>query len=112
MMVGRDISHLCPERNAEIGEEILRVDNLYTEDKIEDVSFSVKRGEVVGFSGLVGSGRTETMRAIYGIDKIKSGEVTYFGKKRKYKNPRDAIKNGIGLLAKDKKNKELVSEHI
>lgn len=110
MMVGRDISQLFPERNAEIGEEILRVDNLYTEDKIEDVSFSVKRGEVVGFSGLVGSGRTETMRAIYGIDKIKSGEVTYFGKKMKFKNPRDAIKNGFGLLAEDRKNQGLVIE--
>lgn len=110
MMVGRDISQLFPERNSEIGEEILRVDNLYTEDKIEDVSFSVKRGEVVGFSGLVGSGRTETMRAIYGIDKIKSGEVTYFGKKMKFKNPRDAIKNGFGLLAEDRKNQGLVIE--
>lgn len=110
MMVGRDISQLFPDRNAEIGKEILRVENLYANQHIEDVSFSVKQGEVVGFSGLVGSGRTETMRAIFGADKIESGKIIYFGKEVRFKSPREAIKNGFGLLAEDRKNQGLIIE--
>ncbi|WP_316569167.1 sugar ABC transporter ATP-binding protein [Neobacillus sp. YIM B06451] len=110
MMVGREITHLFPERHAKIGEEILRVENLSAGSMVNDVSFSVRRGEVVGFSGLVGSGRTETMRAIFGADKRDSGKVIYFGKEVHFKDPREAIKNGLGLLTEDRKKQGLLLE--
>lgn len=108
MMVGREIEQLFPDRHAEIGEEILRVENLYTADLVEDVSFSLRKGEVLGFSGLVGSGRTETMRAIFGVDKKTAGKVYYFGKEVNIKNPKQAIKLGIGLLPEDRKTQGLL----
>ncbi|QKI81551.1 sugar ABC transporter ATP-binding protein [Kroppenstedtia eburnea] len=108
MMVGRKIEHLFPERHAEIGEEILRVQNLSTADLVKNVSFSLRRGEVLGFSGLVGSGRTETMRAIFGADRKTSGKIGYFGKEVDIKNPKQAIKLGIGLLPEDRKTQGLL----
>lgn len=108
MMVGREIEQLFPERNAEIGEEILRVENLKTGDLVEDVSFSLRKGEVLGFSGLVGSGRTETMRAIFGADRKTSGKVLYFGEEVNFKNPKQAIRKGIGLLPEDRKSQGLL----
>lgn len=108
MMVGREIEQLFPERNAVIGEEILRVENLCTTDLVEDACFTLRKGEVLGFSGLVGSGRTETMRAIFGADKKKSGKIFYFGKEVNIKNPKQAIKLGIGLLPEDRKSQGLL----
>jgi ribose transport system ATP-binding protein len=108
LMVGREITQLFPERHAKIGEEILRVENLFAGGMVNDVSFSVRRGEVVGFSGLVGAGRTETMRAIFGADKKKSGKVIYFGEEVTFKGPREAIKNGFGLLPEDRKKQGLL----
>lgn len=110
MMVGREITQLFPERNAEIGEEILRVENLNAGDMVKDVSFTVRSGEVVGFSGLVGSGRTEAMRAIFGADKKKSGKVIFFGKEVNFKDPKEAINNGFGLLPEDRKKQGLLLE--
>ncbi|SIT73148.1 sugar ABC transporter ATP-binding protein [Edaphobacillus lindanitolerans] len=108
MMVGREIEQLFPERNAEIGEEILRVENLAAGDLVEDVSFSLRKGEVLGFSGLVGSGRTETMRAIFGADKKSSGKVRYFGEEVNFRSPKQAIRKGIGLLPEDRKTQGLL----
>ncbi|WP_163536330.1 sugar ABC transporter ATP-binding protein [Gracilibacillus sp. YIM 98692] len=110
MMVGRDIEQLFPERNAEIGEEILRVENLSTSDMVKEVNFSVRKGEVVGFSGLVGAGRTETMRAIFGADKKSSGKVIYFGEEVNFKSPKDAIRNKFGLVPEDRKKQGLLLE--
>jgi ribose transport system ATP-binding protein len=109
-MVGRQLTQLFPERNAKIGEEILKVENLRVGSTVNDVSFSVRSGEVVGFSGLVGAGRTEAMRAIFGADKKDSGKVIYFGKESNFKNPKDAIKNGFGLLPEDRKDQGLLVE--
>ncbi|MGF7089168.1 ribose transport system ATP-binding protein [Kroppenstedtia sanguinis] len=108
MMVGRKIEQLFPERHAEIGEEILQVENLSTRDLVKNVSFSLRRGEVLGFSGLVGSGRTETMRAIFGADRKASGKIGYFGKEVDIKNPKQAIQLGIGLLPEDRKTQGLL----
>lgn len=108
LMVGREIEQLFPERHAEIGEEILRVENLSTADLVEGVNFSLRKGEVVGFSGLVGSGRTETMRAIFGADKKTDGKIYYFGKEVSIKDPKQAIKLGIGLLPEDRKTQGLL----
>ena len=74
MMIGREMTEMFPERHAKIGETILEVQNLCA-GMVQDVSFSVKAGEVLGFNGLVGAGRTETMRALFGADKKESGKV-------------------------------------
>lgn len=108
LMVGREIEQLFPERNATIGEEILRIENLCTAGLVEDASFSLRKGEVLGFSGLVGSGRTETMRAIFGADRKTNGKVIYFGEEVEIKNPKMAIKLGIGLLPEDRKTQGLL----
>ncbi|WP_297747403.1 sugar ABC transporter ATP-binding protein [uncultured Tessaracoccus sp.] len=108
LMVGRDIMQMFPERHAEIGDELLKVEGLCAGDRIHDVSFNVRRGEVVGFSGLVGSGRTETMRALFGADRRTGGTVIWKGKEIAPKNPRAAIRMGIGLLPEDRKSQGLV----
>ncbi|MEK4406186.1 sugar ABC transporter ATP-binding protein [Sporosarcina sp. FSL K6-6792] len=108
LMVGREIEQLFPERHAKIEEEILRVENLSTADLVENASFSLRKGEVLGFSGLVGSGRTETMRAIFGADRKTNGKIIYFGKEVNIKNPKTAIKLGIGLLPEDRKSQGLL----
>lgn len=110
MMVGREITQLFPERNAVIGDEILRVENLNAGEMVKDVSFTVKSGEVVGFSGLVGSGRTEAMRAIFGADKKNSGKVIFFGEEVNFKDPKEAIQHGFGLLPEDRKKQGLLLE--
>lgn len=113
MMVGREIAQLFPEREGHAPEgneqeELLRVENLTVGDRVKDVSFSVGRGEIVGFSGLVGAGRTETMRAIYGADKRTGGEIFWKGEKISPKSPRKSIRMGIGLLPEDRKTQGLV----
>lgn len=110
MMVGREIEQLFPERKAEIGDEALVVEHLYAGEAVKNVSFSVKKGEIVGFSGLIGAGRTETMRAIFGADKIDSGKVKYFGEEVQFKNPKEAIENGMGLVPEDRKKQGLLLE--
>ena len=110
MMVGRELSDFFPKRNTEIGEVVLKVDNLHAGRMVRDVSFEVRAGEVVGFGGLVGSGRTETMRAIFGADKREGGVINYFGEERSFKNPRDAVKHGFGMLPEDRKQQGLLLE--
>jgi len=110
MMVGREITQLFPERNAVIGDEILKVENLNAGKTVRDVSFTIKSGEVVGFSGLVGSGRTEAMRTIFGADKRDSGKVVFLGKEVNFKDPKEAIQHGFGLLPEDRKKQGLLLE--
>ena len=108
-MVGRDIGDTYSNlsRNDTLGEVILEVKNLTTYD-ITDVSFSIKRGEVLGFAGLVGAGRTEVVRAIFGRDKILSGEIIFDGEKVEFKEPKDAIEKGIALCPEDRKEQGLL----
>lgn len=87
---------------AEIGETVLEVKNL-TGQGFRNISFQLHKGEILGFYGLVGSGRSETMRAIFGMDPCQSGEILLEGKPLKVKNPRDAIKHGIALIPEDRK---------
>lgn len=110
MMVGRELTQLFPPRKAAIGKEVLRVEALNSGQLVKNISFHVKSGEVLGFSGLVGSGRTETMRAIFGADRKDSGDIIYFGKKVNFKNPKEAIKSGFGLLPEDRKKQGLLLE--
>jgi len=110
MMVGRELKDLFPARNAKIGEVVLSAENIRSSPRVNNVSFYVRAGEVVGFSGLVGVGRTETMRAIFGADRMESGRVVYYGKDTHFKDPKDAVKNKFGMLPEDRKNEGVLLE--
>ena len=103
MMVGREVNSAYPKRTAHIGEEVLRVENLCRKDRKQNVSFTLRKGEVLGIAGLVGAGRTEIMRAIFGIDYVNTLDVYINGKKVKITNPAAAKKHGIAFLTEDRK---------
>ena len=107
-MIGRELSQMFPQRNARIGDVVLKVEGLSIGDKIKDISFEVRQGEVLGFSGLVGAGRTEVMRAIFGADAMTSGKIYYLGEELHLKEPRDAVRKGIGYLAENRKSQGLL----
>ena len=109
-MVGRDIATLFPKEDAEIGAAVLTVDRLYRAGVFSDISFEVRAGEIVALSGLVGAGRTEVARAIFGIDRYDSGTVTVGGKKLKAHSPQAAISAGIGFVPEDRRKQGLVME--
>jgi len=106
-MVGRELKEKFPRVTKSIGEEVFTVSGL-TSDKIRDISFSVNAGEILGFGGLVGSGRTETARAIFGLDNKLSGNIKIRDKVVDIKTPRDAIAAGIGFVTEDRKDEGLV----
>ena len=106
-MIGRPLQNLYLKEPAEITDVMLEVKNLTRKGVFEDISFNVRKGEVVGFFGLVGAGRSEIMRAIFGVDKYNSGEVILDGKKLKGGNPAAAIKAGIGFCTEDRKKEGL-----
>ncbi|MCC8165748.1 MAG: sugar ABC transporter ATP-binding protein [Planctomycetes bacterium] len=108
MMVGREMNQLFPERHATIGDVVLTVENLNAGPMVRDVAFSVRSGEVLGFSGLVGAGRSETMRAIFGADRKESGTVTLDGEPANFKSARQAVRGGLGMLPEDRKNSGLL----
>lgn len=108
MMIGRNLEALFPERNAQIGKEILKIVNLSTKEKLKNVSLTVHAGEVVGLAGLVGSGRTEIARALFGVDKLESGEFILDGNSIQTKSPSDAVAKGIGLVPESRKEDGLV----
>lgn len=107
-MVGRELHDVFPEKNNQVQGEVLKVTNLRREGVFSNISFTLKKGEVLGFSGLMGAGRTEIMRAIYGLDRLDDGEIYIHGKKVSIKSPKDAIKNKIGLVSEDRKGVGLV----
>lgn len=102
-MVGRKISALYPKQDVEIGETALSVRNLTKNGKFYDVSFDVKKGEILGFSGLVGAGRSEVMEALFGYEPADSGEIYIGGVKRQISSPRDAIKYKLAFLTENRK---------
>lgn len=110
MMVGRSLEEKYPERHASIGEEVLRVDHLSGE-KFTDVSFSIRSGEILGVFGLVGAGRTETMRGLFGADPISGGKVLLHGKELHIRSPQGAIANGIVLISENRKEEGLILIH-
>ena len=104
MMVGREISKdRIRSKNTAREEDCLRVEHLSQGKKLKDISIHVKRGEIVGLAGLVGSGRTELANAIYGIDPIDSGDVWLLGKQLKKRTPAICIKNGMGFIPENRK---------
>lgn len=108
LMVNRELTELFPKEKAPIGQEILRVDGLSTKGFLKDISFSLHKGEVLGIAGLLGAGRTELARAIFGLDKITSGTIRINGANQKIGSPRTAINSGIGFLTEDRKSQGLV----
>jgi ABC-type sugar transport system ATPase subunit len=107
MMVGREISEMFPKTNIATDEEILRVEGLYGKC-FHNISFTLHREEILGFAGLMGAGRTEIMRAIFGLDPIFNGDIYLKGKKIKIQNTHDSISQGIGYVSEDRKGLGLV----
>jgi ribose transport system ATP-binding protein len=104
LMVGRIIYESAPELPETPNQEVvLEVRNLNRGRVLRDVNFSLKKGEILGFAGLIGAGRTEVARAIFGADSFDTGEIYIKGKKVHLKSPRDAVKHGIGYLSEDRK---------
>jgi inositol transport system ATP-binding protein len=103
LMVGRTISNIFPKEHAEIGETVLELKNVTRYGVFKDVSFSVRKGEILGLSGLVGAGRTEVARAIFGLDPIDEGEIRLEGQPIKLKTSSDAISHGIAMVSEDRK---------
>ncbi len=108
MMVGRKLENEFPPRSRKRGEARLVVQGLSRGSAVRNVSFSVHRGEVLGLAGLVGAGRTETVRLIFGADRLDCGRVFLDGRELRIKSPVDAIRAGICLLTEDRKNQGLV----
>jgi len=102
MMVGRTIENEYPPRPNSVGEMILEVEDINTK-LLKNVHFNLKKGEILGFVGLVGSGRTETVRALFGADKVKNKSIQIDGKLVSINNPIDAIKNGLAMVPEDRK---------
>ena len=107
-MVGRTLDNLYPKEFGTKGDVWLEAKNLNEAGVLHDVSFKAYAGQITGFAGLVGAGRTETMRAIFGADKLDGGEVYIKGEKAHIHSPKDAIKKKIAFLTEDRKGQGLV----
>jgi ABC-type sugar transport system ATPase subunit len=114
-MIGRKIDTLYPKRSTPVGDEVLRVENLSVDhpkilDKflVKDISFDLRQGEVLGFAGLIGAGRSEVLSAIYGSLKKKTGDIYIKGKKVSISCESDAISNGISMVTEDRKKDGLM----
>lgn len=110
MMIGRTIGERFPKRDVQVGKEVIRVEGLTSGKLFKNVNFSVKAGEVLGVSGLMGAGRTEIMQAIFGNIPVESGKIYIDGKEVTIKNPRQAIAAGIGFITEDRKTEGLLLE--
>ena len=108
LMVGRDLRDQYPKQPAPLGTEALRVEHLRRDGVLHDISFTLRRGEVLGVAGLMGSGRTELARAIFGADAVDGGHVFIRGQLKKISSPRAAISLGVGFLTEDRKHQGLV----
>ena len=110
MMIGREIGERFPKRDSKIGDVVLKVEGLTSGKLFHDVEFEVRAGEVLGVAGLMGAGRTEIMQAIFGNLKKDSGKIYIDGEEVTIKNPRQAIKAGIGFVTEDRKTEGLLLE--
>jgi ABC-type sugar transport system ATPase subunit len=108
LMVGRSLDNEFPTREAVVGDVRLSARNLERGSWVRDVSLDLRSGEIVGLTGLVGAGRTETARLIFGADRMESGEVHLDGRRLDIRSPRDAIREGVCLLTEDRKGQGLV----
>ncbi|MCL6426579.1 ribose ABC transporter ATP-binding protein RbsA [Bacillus subtilis] len=107
-MVGRELTERYPKRTPSLGDKVFEVKNASVKGSFEDVSFYVRSGEIVGVSGLMGAGRTEMMRALFGVDRLDTGEIWIAGKKTAIKNPQEAVKKGLGFITENRKDEGLL----
>jgi len=109
MMVGRPLAAMFPERGARgLGEDLVEVRDLEAGRKVRGVSFRVRAGEIVGLGGLVGSGRTEVARLIFGADRLDAGSIAIRGKAVRLRSPRDAVRAGVALVPEDRKHQGVI----
>jgi inositol transport system ATP-binding protein len=112
LMVGREITKLFPKEDIPMGEVFMEVRNLTQGPehggRFRNINFDLRRGEILGFAGLVGAGRSEVMRAIFGLDSFTSGQIVINGKKIKIRNTAESIKNGIAMISEDRRMYGLV----
>jgi ABC-type sugar transport system ATPase subunit len=101
IIAGRSLSSMFPKTEPDIGDVVLEVKHMVS-SVVNDVSFLLHEGEILGLCGLMGAGRTEIARALYGLDKLESGEIMIQGKPAKINTPRDAIRFGIGMITEDR----------
>jgi ribose transport system ATP-binding protein len=109
-MVGREITDIFSREKAEQKDVVIEVKNLYRKGVFAPISFSVRSGEVLGFSGLMGAGRTEIMRCLFGLDKHDGGEIYVNGKKVNISSPKDAIRAGICLVSEDRRREGIIPQ--
>lgn len=110
LMVGREIDNLYPKPEAKIGDVVLKVEGLTRPGVLHDCSFEVRAGEIVGFAGLIGAGRSELARAVFAADPITEGRIELDGREVKLHSPDDAIADGIGYLTEDRKGNGLAMQ--
>lgn len=108
MMVGRELNECFIREQTNLGEEILKVEKLSRSGYLNNINLSLRKGELIGIAGLVGAGRTELARTLFGVDSIDTGKVFIHGKRCKLNSPRDAINNRIGFLTEDRKSQGLI----
>jgi len=108
MMVGRELTDMFHKEEAEIGAPLLEVKGLTRRGAVEDANFTLRRGEILGFAGLVGAGRTETARLLFGVDRKDGGEVWLDGQPVRVASPHDAVQAGLGFVPEDRATQGLV----
>lgn len=117
MMVGRELAEIYPPKSGKIGDIALEVNHLSSGSSLRDISFQIRKGEIVGISGLMGAGRTELAETIFGVRKCTGGEIKVWGTKESRLSPKQSLKSGMGFLTEDRKEEGLfldmtVSENI
>ena len=112
MMVGRELTTLFPKESVEIGDPVLEVRHLRRDGALEDISFVLRRREILGLAGLVGAGRTELVRVLFGADPLDGGEILLEGRPVRIRRPRDAIRLGMGFVTEDRKHESLENETL
>ena len=111
-IVGRKLEHAMAYQERKVGDDILlEARGLTTSTKLQGIDFQLRKGEVLGLAGLMGSGRTEIARAMFGIDPLQSGELLLNGKRIRVSNPRDAIDHGVALIPEDRRAQGLILDH-
>lgn len=110
MMAGREVQNQFPKREHNIGEEVMNIKNFSCRSYFRDCSFSLRRGEILGVAGLVGSGRPELIKAIYGAHNIESGELVLNGKHLVIRKPKDAMNNGVYYVTSDRRKEGMITQ--
>ena len=108
LMVGRQITNLYPVNQTPPGEVVLEIKNLSKRGKYQNINFQLHRGEILGFAGLVGAGRSEVMRAVFGLEPADSGEIYIEGVKTRIRDTADAFANGIGMVTEDRRGEGII----